>query len=158
MAAKRIDLKPFLESLPKLENELQEALMRQRNGELSQQTTGAPERTRSDDEPVTVGFGPNTVAVAPGTVIHRFIRQLTKRRIEIERVLEQAEEIGLRIKRRPYSEYINGIAETGICRVESHGFALWVDGRPIFYPKYEVFLTKRHGGNLFHVSPLVEKS
>jgi hypothetical protein len=44
------------------------------------------------------GAGPNTVSVAPGTVINRFIRQLTKRFIEIERVLEQAEEIGIKDK------------------------------------------------------------
>jgi hypothetical protein len=43
---------------------------------------------------LSVSFGPNTVSVAPGTV-NRFIRQLTKRFIEIERVLEHAEEIGI---------------------------------------------------------------
>jgi hypothetical protein len=151
-APKRIELKPFLESLPKLANELQEALLRQRNGELSQQTTGMPERTGSADESVSVSFGPNTVSVAAGTVINRFIRQLTQRHIETERVLEQAEEIGLRIKRRPYSEYIDEIAKTGICRVEGHGFALLVDGRLIFYPRHQVVLVKRHGANLFQLS------
>jgi hypothetical protein len=49
------------------------------------------ERGTADDM-ITVSFGPNTVLVAPGTVINRFIRQLTKRFIEIELVLEQAEE------------------------------------------------------------------
>jgi hypothetical protein len=44
---------------------------------------------------LSVSFGPNTVSVAPGTVINRFIRHLTERFIEIERVLEQAEEIGI---------------------------------------------------------------
>jgi hypothetical protein len=125
---KRIDLKPFLESLPKFSNELQEALLRQRNGELSQQTTSVSERTGATDDMVSVSFGPNTVLVAPGTVINRFIRQLTERFIEIERVLEQAEEIGLRIKRRPYSEYLNEITNNEISRVEGHGFALCVDG------------------------------
>jgi hypothetical protein len=118
---KRIDLKPFLESLPKLANELQEALLRQRNGESSQQAIGVPERGVADDM-VSVSFGPNT--------------------IEIERVLEQAEEIGLRIKRRPYSEYIDEIAKTGIARVEGHGFGLFFDGRLIFYPSYQAVLVK----------------
>ena len=149
---KRIDLKPFLESLPKLANELQEALLRQRNGELSQKATGVPERGGADDM-VSVSFGPNAVSVAPGTVINRFIKQLTKRFIEIEQVLEQAEEIGLRIKRRPYSEYLDGIDKTGICRVESHGFALFADGRLIFYPNYQVVLVKWQGSNLFQVFP-----
>jgi hypothetical protein len=80
---KRIDLKPFLESLPKLADELQEALLRQRSGELSQQTTGMPERGAADDR-VSVSFGPNTVLVAPGTVINRFIRQLGCRLIIAE--------------------------------------------------------------------------
>jgi hypothetical protein len=144
---KRIDLKPFLESLPKLASELQEALLPQSNRELSQQTTGVAERGAVDDM-VSVSCGPNTVLVAPGTVINRFIRQLSKRFIEIEPVLEQAEEIGLRIKRRPYSEHIDDMAKTGICRVESHGFALFIDGRLIFYPSYEVGLVKAQGSTL----------
>jgi hypothetical protein len=85
--------------------------------------------------------------VAPGTVINRFTRQLTKRFIEIERVLEQAEEIGLRIKRRPYSEHLDDV-KTGIWPVEIHGFALFVDGRLIFYPSYQVGLIKEQGSNL----------
>ena len=144
---KRIDLKPFLESLPKLATELEEALLRQRNRELSQQTTGVAERGAVDDM-VRVSCGPNTVSVAPGTVINRFIRQLTKRFIEIELLLEQAEEIGLRIERQPYSEHLDYIAKTGICRVEGHGVALFVEGRLIFYPSYKVGLVKQQGSNL----------
>jgi hypothetical protein len=152
---KHIDLKPFLASLPKLANKLQEALLRQRNGESSQQATGALERGAAEDM-VSVSFGPNIVSVAPGTAINRFIRQLTKRFIEIERVLEQAEEIGLRIKRRPYSEYIDQIAKTGICRVEVHGYALFFGGRLIFYPSYQAVLVKERGPNLFQIFPLDE--
>ena len=145
---KRIDLKPFLESLPKLATELQEALLRQRNRELSQQTTGVAERGAADE--VRVSCGPNTVWVAPGTVINRFIRQLTERFIEIERILEQTEEIGLRIKRRPYFEYLADIDfKTEICPVEIHGFALSVDERMIFYPRYKAGLVKRQGYDLF---------
>jgi hypothetical protein len=150
---KRTDLKPFLESLPKLANELQEALLHQRNGELSQQATG--ERGAARDW-VDVSFGPNTVSITPGTVINRFIRQLTQRFIEIERVLEQAEEIGLRIKRRPYSEYLDEIANTGLPRVEVHGVALFLDGRLTFYPRHQVVLVKQHGPNLFQICPVDE--
>jgi hypothetical protein len=151
---KRIDLKPFLESLPKLATELQEALLRRCNGESSQQATGVSERAAAD-EMVSVSFSPNDISVAPGTVINRFVRQLSKRFIEIERVLEQAEEIGLRIKRRPYSEYLDEVAETGICRVESHGYALFFDGQLTFYPSYQVVLVKQHG-DLFQFFPLDE--
>ena len=49
--------------------------------------------------------------------------------LEIEQVLEQTEKIGSEIKRRPYSEYIDGIEKTGRCQVEVHGIALYVDGR-----------------------------
>ena len=101
--------------------------------------------------------GPNTdVSVAPGTVINRFIRQLTQQFIEIERVLEQAEEIGLRIKRRPHSEYLDEIANTRIPRVEVHGVALFLDGRLTFYPRHQVALVKQHGPNLFRICPLDE--
>ena len=153
----RVDLKPFLESLPKLAGEIQEALPRQRNGETLQQPIGVPERGAADYM-VSVSFGPNTVSLFPGTVINRFIRQLTKRFIEIEQVLEQAEEIGLRIKRRPHSEYLDGIAKTGFCRVEGHGFALFVDGRLIFYPSYQVVLVKHQGSNLFSIVPVLEEA
>jgi hypothetical protein len=153
----RVDLKPFLESLPKLAGEIQEALPRQRNGETLQQPIGVSERGAADYM-VSLSFGPNTVSLFPGTVINRFIRQLTKRFIEIEQVLEQAEEIGLRIKRRPHSEYLDGSAKTGFCRVEGHGFALSVDGRLIFYPSYQVVLVKRQGSNLFSIVPVLEEA
>jgi hypothetical protein len=115
-----------------------------------------PEQGATDDM-VSVSFGPNAVLVAPGTVINRFIRQLTERFIEIERVLEQAEEIGLRIKRRPYSEYLDEIAKTGISRLEGHGFGLFFDGRLIFYQSYKAVLVKERGPNLFQVFPLDER-
>jgi hypothetical protein len=153
---KWIDLGPFLKDLPKLANEIQEALLRQRNGELSQQTTSLPEQTGAAGDMVTVSWGPNTVCIAPGTEINRFIRQLTKRFIEIKQVFGQAEEIGLRIKRRPYSEYLDEIAKTGICRVEGHGFALFVDGRLIFYPRHQVVLVKELGPTLYQLFPLDE--
>ena len=55
--------------------------------------------------------------------------------LEIEQVLEQAEKIGSEIKRRPYSEYIDGIEKTGCCQVEVHGIGpcTSMDGW-IFYP------------------------
>jgi hypothetical protein len=153
---KGIDLEPFLKGLPKLANEIQEALLRQRNGELSQQTTSLPEQTGASGDMVTVSWGQNTVCIVPGTEINRFIRQLTTRFIEIKQLFGQAEEIGLRIKRRPYSEYLDEIAKTGICRVESHGFALFVDGRLIFYPRHQVVLVKPQRPNLFQLFPLDE--
>jgi hypothetical protein len=119
-APSRIDLEAFLKNLPGHANELQGSL-RQREAEI-----------------ISLSFGPNTVSLAQGTKINGFIRQVTKRFTEVKQVLEQADEIGLRIKRRPYSEYIDEIGRIGICRVECHGYALFVDGRLIFYPKNQV--------------------
>ncbi len=103
---------------------------------------------------ISLPCGPNTVSVAPGTDIKRFIRQVTERFTEIEQVLEQAEEIGLGIKRRPYSEYIDEIAETGMCRVEGHGFGLFVDGKLLFYPNHQVALVRKAGENTFEMHSL----
>ena len=155
MVPKRIDVEPFLKNLPKLANDLEDRL-RQRGGELSQKAAGLPEPTVLAGDMINLSYGPNTVSVAAGTEINRFIRQVTKRFTEIEQVLEQAEKIGLRIKRRPYSEYIDEIGKTGISRVEAFGFALFVDGTLIFHPNYQVLLARptTARADTFEVQPL----
>jgi hypothetical protein len=45
--------------------------------------------------------GENEICAAPETDVRKFIRQITKRFLEIEAVLEQAELVGSRIKRGP---------------------------------------------------------
>ena len=72
----------------------------------------------------------------------RFVRQITRRFANIEHVLEQAEEIGRTIKRRPYSEFIDEIGATGCPRVEYHGSALLVGGKLVFRPDYKVATIK----------------
>jgi hypothetical protein len=89
---------------------------------------------------ITLSCGQNTISIAPCTKITKFIRQVTQRFTEVEQVLEQAEEIGLQIKRRPYSEHIDEIAETGLSQIEAFGFALFIDGKLIFQPDYQVLL------------------
>ena len=150
---KRVDAEPFLKSLPKLANELEDRL-RQRDSELSQKTDGLLKPTDATGGWIDLSYGPNTVSVAPGTEMNRFIRQANKRFAEIERVVAQAEEIGLRIKRRPYSEYIDEIAKTGIAQVEGHGFGLFVDGRLIFYPHYQVMFIREVAENTFEAHSL----
>ena len=71
---------------------------------------------------------------------------MTQRFKKVQQVLEQAEEMGLHIKRRPYSEYIDEIARTGIARVEAFGFALFIEGKLIFRPDYQVHLFVRPVG------------
>jgi hypothetical protein len=69
-------------------------------------------------------------------------------------VLEQAELVGSRIKRRPYGEYIDEIGKTGLCRLEAFGFGLYLDGKLTFYPNYQVALVKPVGANVFEVHAL----
>jgi hypothetical protein len=147
---KRIDLRPFLNSLPKLTNELQFA-QTQRNRNQSQQTTVLAERTVGGRAMISLSCGSNTVAIAPGIDVPRFIRTVMKRFNEIEQILEQAETIGLRLNRRSHSAYTNEIAKTGICRVEGHGYGLFVNGRLIFYPNYQVICMRKAGETAFEV-------
>jgi hypothetical protein len=133
----RADLGPFLRSLPNLARDLGE-LLHQRAAQAPEENAGTD--TRSSMASLTCGQ--NDVSIAPDTDVNKFIRQITERFTEIEQVLEQAEQIGSRIRRRPYSEYIDEIAKTGICRVEVHGFALFVDERLIFNPNYQVLLAR----------------
>jgi hypothetical protein len=152
MVPKRVDLGPFLRSLPNLAGELRELLC-QHAAKVQQESVG----TDVTSKMVSLSCGPNTVSVAPGTDIDRFIQQITKRFIEIEQVLEQAEQIGSRIKRRPYFEYLDEIGGTGIVRVESHGFGLFIDGKLIFYPNYQVGFVKQRGSNIFEIHSLEPK-
>jgi hypothetical protein len=149
MVPSRVDLEPFLTELPKLVDELKN-LVHQREAEL-QQATGSSERTVGAGDMISVPFGPNQVSVAPGTNVIKFVGQVTQRFREIKLVLKQAEEIGQGIKRRPYSEYTDGIEKTGICSVESHGFAYFVDGRLIFYPDYKVGYLRPAGETTFEL-------
>jgi hypothetical protein len=122
--SKRVDLGSLVRSLPDLRSELQ-AL-------LSQHPAHGLEEKGSNM--ITVSRGQNTICVAAGTDLKKFIRQMTKRFLEIEQVLEQAEKIGSEIKRRPYSEYLAGIEKTGLAQVEGHGFALYIGRRLISIP------------------------
>jgi hypothetical protein len=98
---------------------------------------------------ITLSFGENEICVAPGADLTKFIRQIVKHASEVQHVLEQAEKIGSRIKRRPYSEYLDEIEETGLARVESHGFGLFVDGKLIFHPNHQVAFVRPQGADLF---------
>ena len=132
ISAKRADLGPFVQSLPKLITELQQRLC-QRSDETD---------FSRGSEMVRISCGGNEICVAPGVDARKFIRQVTKQFLEIEAVLEQAELVGSRIKRRPYGEYIDEIGKTGVCRVEVHGSGLYVNGKLIFYPDYQVLFIK----------------
>src|SRR5262249_53878654 len=133
-------------------------LLCQRAAQVAEESVVFPAVTGTASNGVSL-TGESEVWVAPGTDVYRFIRQIFQRFIEVERLLEQAEQIGSRIKRRPYSEYIDEIERTGRCRVEAHGFGLFVDGRLIFYPDYKVFfVNKTEQPNTFEIHPLEPKT
>jgi hypothetical protein len=157
MVPKRTDLGPFLQTLPELANELRDLLC-QGTAQVPEESDGRPPASGAAGEMVTMAHGQNTVCVAPGTEVSRFIRQITKRFTEIEQLLEQVEQIGSDIKRRPYSEYIDEIGRTGLARVESHGFGLFVGGRLVFHPNYQVAFTKPRAPNIFEVHLLDSKT
>jgi hypothetical protein len=165
MVSNRSDLEPFLKDLPKLANEIQDRLRKGR-GEFSQQSAGLPEPwdrlgalqamlRPSAEDMFTLSWGQNKITVASSTKITKFIRQVTQRFNEVQQLLEQAEEMGLQIKRRPYAEYIDEVAETGLARVEVFGFAFFVDGKLILKPGSKILFVRPVGtrGDTFEVHP-----
>ena len=64
----------------------------------------------------------------------KVIRRLAVRFRKLESILEQAKQIGLQIERRPYADCIDECGETGIARVEGHGFGVLSNGKLIFEP------------------------
>ena len=77
-----------------------------------------------------------------GSDIERLVSQLARRYRAIEPILEPAEKLGSEIKRRPYADYLDEIAKTGVSRVVSYGVAFFVDGKLAYYPERETALIK----------------
>jgi hypothetical protein len=151
MVDNRVDLGPFLRNLPNLASELEQLLCRHVAQALEE-----GENTGTAGDMITLSKGQNEVCIAPDTDVNKFIRQITKRFFEVKPVLDQAYEIGSRIKRRPYSEYLDEIKKTGIAGVESHGFGLFIDGKVSFYPDYQVAFVRPTGERTFEVNLLDE--
>ena len=141
--SKRADLGAFVRNLPTLSTELQQRLRSDPSFSFT--------RGRGT---VCMSCGENEICAAPETEVRKFIQQITKRFLQIEAVLEQAELVGSRIKRRPYGEYIDEIGKTGLCRLEAFGFGLYLDGKLTFYPNYQVALVKPVEANVFEVHAL----
>jgi hypothetical protein len=97
-------------------------------GELAGLVSTLPEKMKAQVLPQGIHLYPDR----PNISKDRFVRQITRRFVNIEHLLEQAEEIGRTIKRRPYSEYIDEIAATGCARVEHHASGLQGRGKLVF--------------------------
>jgi hypothetical protein len=137
------DLASFVKCLPDLTSEL-ERLMRDSEQEGNSAALSPI---------VALSRGENTIHIAKGTVVTEFVRDITRQFAKIQKVLEQAEKIGLSIKRRHYSEYIDGIKRTGLCEVEFHGFALFIDEKLIFKPNYQIRFVRQRAPNTFEIHP-----
>jgi hypothetical protein len=130
----RLGLGPLLKSLPKVVGELQDR-----------------QRAAAADPFVTLTWGSNRIWIVPNAEVNTFVRQVTRRVAEIEDVLAQTEQIGARIERRPYEDFVDEIARTGVPRIEGHGFAIFRNGRLVFYPHHVVAFTKPTGHDTMEV-------
>jgi hypothetical protein len=143
-ATSRVGLTSLVRSLPNHARDLRD-LVRQRDAHVQDQGAAVGIVVDATSNWINLTIGENEVHLAPDTNINKFIRQISGRFTEIEQVLEQAEQIGARIKRRPYSEFIDEIEKTGLARVEGHGFGLFQDGKLIFHPDYQVVFARPSG-------------
>jgi hypothetical protein len=116
---KRANLRPFVASLPEHVHQLQGSWAREWHD-------------LEDDK----------IKIDPGANPNRVIRQIARRFSEIEQCLEQVENFGAQIKRRPYQDYIDEIEKTDRCRVEIHGFGLFQDGALSFHGDYHTVLIR----------------
>jgi cell division protein FtsB len=84
--------------------------------------------------------------------VERFVSQIAQRYREIEPILKQAHKVGSRIKRLRYEDYLEEIANTGVCRVVSYGDAFFVDGKLLYRPDRQTLLVKAgEDGRTFEV-------
>ena len=96
----------------------------------------------NDRDCVNAQCGENEIWLNRRADIDGFVRQITRRYRQIELILEQAEKVGSRINRPPYSDYLDEIARTGISRVVFYGDALFIDGKLLFRPEHQTLLVK----------------
>jgi hypothetical protein len=152
IAPSRAELSSIVAALPTRKREIRE-LLRQRAAQTANQQLA---ETPGEDDPGLIELGNNTIRIEPGTKVNNFIRQVRARFSAIEQLLEQAEQIGSQITRRPYEEYIDEIDRTGLCRIEVHGFGVFHDGKLIYRPDYRIALTD--GPNVLKVQKMPQKA
>jgi hypothetical protein len=122
------ELSRFIAKLPTHLDEL--------NNKLRQ---NAARRTSGDAE---WNFGENEISLDAGFDPAKVIRRFEARLRQIEPVLEQAENIGLQIVRRPYVEFIDEINKTGIAGIEFHGIGVFSKGKLTFHPSTFTYFVK----------------
>src|SRR5260370_25474081 len=78
--------------------------------------------TDSTDNEISWKKGDNEICFSLDSDPKKVIRRLERRVRQLEPVLQQAEIMGSRIERRPYSEFVDEIEATGLVRVVFHGY------------------------------------
>jgi hypothetical protein len=141
-------LASFVRNLPNRASELRE-LLAHRVAQVPDEGVAFGREADVATDLISQSVDDSTVFLPADLNVNKFVRQVSGRFTEIEQVLEQAEQVGSRITRRPYLEYIDEISKTGVPRVEGHGFGLFVEGRLNFYPNYQVVFAEPSGPNTF---------
>lgn len=137
---KRADLVPFVASLP---------LYADRLRNLS--------RSKASDEDVycTLELALlNSITVSRSADISQFIKQIGKRHLQLEHMLEEVETVGAKIDRRPFREDFEEGNRTGTRLVTLYGRGLFVDGHLLFYPEHRGVLVEEIGRGRFSVTEL----
>ena len=134
LVSKRLDLTNWVGRLPQYAEKLKTA-----------------QKDASAEEAIHLKLvcGENEIMVNRATNVDRFLQQITERYLEIGPLLDQVETVGSKIARRPYAEYIDEIARTGVSRVVRYGFGEFVAGQMRFYPARRTLLVKQSGRDDF---------
>jgi hypothetical protein len=90
-------------------------------------------RARDRGGNIEWSFGKNEICLPIRADAGKCVRRFEMFRREVEPVLEQAEIIGLQLKRGPYSEYIDEIEKTRIARVVLYGVGVFNNGQLDFH-------------------------
>jgi hypothetical protein len=128
------DLAPFVASLPGHAEQLRKVL-------------------RQGKAKTEIKFEKNSVTVDAASNVNRQMRQLSKRCSEVLPVLAQVQDVGKQIRRRPYAEYIQELAETGIARVVFHGFGVFEKNTLSYRPQHHEALVRPVEAKTFSVEP-----
>ena len=109
--------------------------------------------TGDERREIELALGENTLVVNAGASLTHLVWQLADRCSETARVLRQAWKVGRTIKRRAYSEYLDEIEKTGICRAEFLGVGVFENGTLAFRAaRRETLLRKTGTGEYIVIS------
>ena len=137
-ARSRTELRPFLRQIAAKRRRLETLIREAETSGREVQDGQFSVMLDSEAESVILEADDNYARLPLGTKLDRFIRKFSKRLDEIDDILRQAEDIGSKIERRPYQEYIDDFKRDGFFWVEGHGLAIYEGGKLNFTPRRQV--------------------